>query len=51
VCRGAQRKVALDYRLFFAVDPSHRCILIVRSGGETATALLSPANATVELRL
>ena len=51
VCNGAQREVTLDYRLFFAIDPSHRCILVARNGRETATALLSPANATVDLRL
>jgi hypothetical protein len=50
-CKGAPSKVTLDYRLFFAVDPSHRCILVVRNRAETATALLSPANAVVELRL
>ena len=50
-CKGAPSKVTLDYRLFFAVDPSHRCILVVRSSRGTSSALLSPANATVELPL
>jgi hypothetical protein len=30
--------------LFFAVDPSHRGILIVHNGDAIATAVLSPAN-------
>ena len=51
VCTGAPDKVKLDYRAFFAVDPSHRCILVMRSRGEAATALLSPQNASVDLRI
>jgi len=51
VCKGTPRTVALDYRLFFAIDPSHRGILVFRSGKGTATALVSPDNARVELRL
>ena len=42
VCKGAPRQLALDYRLFFAVDPSHRGILVFRAGGRTATSLASP---------
>jgi hypothetical protein len=48
VCDGAG-KVALDYRLFFDIDPTHRGIVVARSGDATATALMSPANARVEL--
>ena len=51
VCPGRPDKVKLDYRAFFAVDPSHRCILMMRSRGEAATALLSPQNATVDLKI
>ena len=51
VCPGSFDKVKLDYRAFFAVDPSHRCVLVMRSRGEAATALLSPQNASVELRI
>jgi len=51
VCRGAPRKVTIDYRLFFAVDPSHRGILVFRSIQGTATSLISPDNARIELRL
>jgi hypothetical protein len=50
-CPGSAAKVKLDYRAFFAVDPSHRCILVMRSRGEAATALLSPQNASVDLKI
>jgi hypothetical protein len=50
VCVGAAKRITLDYRLFFAIDPSHRGILIFHSGPNTATALLSPENARIELR-
>ena len=51
VCKGSPRRLALDYRLFFAVDPTHRGILVFRSRGGTATSLLSPENAKVGLAL
>jgi hypothetical protein len=51
ICVGAARRITLDYRLFFAIDPSHRGILVFHSGPNTATALLSPENARIELRL
>lgn len=50
-CGAAAKRVALDYRLFFAVDPSHRAIVVMRNGNETATAVLSPDNAKIELNL
>lgn len=51
VCSGATKRITLDYRLFFAIDPSHRGILVFRSGSNTATSLLSPENARIELQL
>lgn len=51
VCTGMPSRLMLEYRMFFALDPSHRCILIFRSGTDTATALLSPDNARVDLKL
>ena len=48
-CAGTPRKVALDYRLFFAIDPSHRAIVVSRAGTDTATAVLSPDRARIEL--
>jgi hypothetical protein len=51
VCKGAPHSVAVDYKLFFAIDPSHRGILVFRSGGGTSTSLVSPENSHVELAL
>jgi hypothetical protein len=51
VCPGAPAQLTLDYRLFFHIDPSHRGIFMLRSGTGTATALMSPDNARVELTL
>jgi hypothetical protein len=41
VCSGAPKRLTLDYRLFFAVDPSHRAILLMRNGSNISTAVLS----------
>ena len=51
VCVGAAKRITLDYRLFFAIDPSHRGILVLHSGPKAATSLLSPENARIELQL
>jgi hypothetical protein len=48
-CPRSSEPLTLDYRLFFAIDPSHRAILVSREAGQAATALLSPENATVRL--
>ena len=48
-CTGPATPVTLDYRLFFAIDPSHRAIVVSRNGGDVATALLSPQNAKIKL--
>ena len=48
VCAGAPQRLTLDYRLFFNIDPSHRGILLLRSGNTTSTALVSPENAKIE---
>ncbi|MGH8802074.1 MAG: hypothetical protein ACREX6_07235 [Casimicrobiaceae bacterium] len=50
-CAGTPARLTLNYRLFFAIDPSHRCILIFRTWNGTATALLSPNHASVNLAL
>jgi len=49
VCKGSPREVTLDYRLLFDVDPTHRGIVVVRSGTATATSLMSPANPRIGL--
>jgi len=51
VCAGAPSRLTLDYGMFFAVDPSHRCILVFRGRGGTSTALLSPQKARIDLAL
>jgi hypothetical protein len=50
-CPRAVRAPTLDYRLFFAIDPSHRGILVMHSGANVATAVLSPQQASVPLML
>lgn len=50
-CKDASKLLTLDYRLFFDVDPSHRAIVVAHIGAETATALMSPQNATIALNL
>ncbi len=49
VCPKASTALTLDYRLFFAIDPSHRAIVVARRGDRTATALLSPEHPTIDL--
>ena len=49
VCKGRPRRIILDYRLLFDVDPTHRGIVVVRNGAATATSLVSPANGRIEL--
>ena len=49
VCKRSAGKVAVDYRLFFDVDPTHRGIVVVRNGNATATSLMSPTNARIEV--
>jgi hypothetical protein len=51
VCKGALEHLTLDYGLFFDVDPSHRGILVMRSGDSVATAVLSPDNSHLQLPL
>jgi hypothetical protein len=51
ICARPTRKLTLDYGLFFAIDPSHRGIFVMRSGANVATAVLSPGNARIELSL
>jgi hypothetical protein len=51
VCSGATKRLTVDYSLFFSVDPSHRGILVLRSGDTVATAVLSPADAELKLGL
>jgi hypothetical protein len=49
VCKNKPLRLKLDYRLFFAIDPSHRAIFVMHSGQNVATAVLSPDNTHIEL--
>lgn len=50
VCARAPQKLTLDYKIFFAIDPSHRGIFVMHSGENVSTAVLSPQNATIDLK-
>ena len=50
-CERATRRLTIDYKLFFQIDPSHRGILVLRSSDKVATAVLSPANAKIDVGL
>ena len=50
-CDGATKRLTVDYKLFFRIDPSHRGIFVLRSGDKVATAVLSPANAKIDVGL
>jgi len=50
-CDGAPKHLTFDYRMFFAIDPSHRAILVMHSGDNLATSVLSPENARIDLDL
>jgi hypothetical protein len=51
VCDATSTQLALDYELFFDLDPSHRGIMVMRSGDSVATAVLSPDNSHIQLPL
>jgi hypothetical protein len=51
ICPAAPRHLSLDYRLFFAIDPSHRAILVLRNGNDIATSVLSLEKTTIDLEL
>jgi len=48
-CPHPAKPLDMNYSLFFAVDPSHRGIVVMRSAGDTSTAVLSPQQSTITL--
>jgi hypothetical protein len=50
-CAHEPTKLNVGYKLFFAIDPSHRGILVMRSQSNIATSVLSPQNSMIALRL
>ncbi len=51
LCDRRPASLHMSYDLFFAIDPSHRGILVMHSGEDVATAVLAPDHATVNLPL
>jgi hypothetical protein len=51
ICAGAPKHLSLDYRLFFAIDPSHRAILVLRSGENIATSVLSSVQPAIDFEI
>ena len=45
-CGEDIRKLSVDYRLFFDLDPQHRGLTSITTGGTTRTAIFSPERAT-----
>jgi hypothetical protein len=43
------KKVAVEYSLFFDLDPTHRGLLRVERGGDTITGILSPERPRLEV--
>lgn len=51
LCPHSPKKLILNYALFFAIDPSHRGILVMHDGSSIATSVLSPQHAKIDLSL
>jgi hypothetical protein len=51
VCPGAPKRLTVDYLLFFAIDPSHRAILVAHNGENLSTAVLSSEKTHIDLGL
>ena len=49
ICAAVPQKLSLHYDLFFAIDPSHRAIVVLHNRSLTATAVLSPQNPRIDL--
>jgi hypothetical protein len=51
VCPSAPQALQVTYRLFSDIDPQHKGLLRLQAGGETRTAIFSPAAAQQTFRL
>jgi hypothetical protein len=49
VCPRSPARIELRYSLFFAIDPSHRGIVVMNRGHQLATALMSPKNERIDI--
>ena len=50
-CRSIPEDLRVTYRLFSDIDPQHKGLLRLQAGGETRTAIFSPAAAQQTFRL
>ncbi|GAC1323737.1 MAG: HupE/UreJ family protein [Collimonas sp.] len=50
-CSAQIEKLDVDYRLLFDIDPQHRGLLNLQSGGQASTAIFSPGTAHQTLTL
>jgi HupE / UreJ protein len=50
-CPAAPAQLSLEYRLLFDVDPTHRGILVLTSGGVAQSAIFAPERARIRLRV
>jgi hypothetical protein len=50
-CRSVPEELRVTYRLFSDIDPQHKGLLRLQAGGETRTAIFSPAAAQQTFRL
>ncbi|MGH8128198.1 MAG: hypothetical protein ACRETC_07495 [Gammaproteobacteria bacterium] len=48
---GTLSNLKLEDSLLFKIDPTHRGILVFRDGTDTSTALLSPTNHSINIKL
>ncbi|GAC1307568.1 MAG: hypothetical protein NVSMB10_13180 [Steroidobacteraceae bacterium] len=48
-CPAKTTTIAMNYSLFFSIDPSHRGIFVMHAGANTATAVLSPDHPSIKL--
>ncbi len=48
LCPRPPNPLQVAYRLFFDIDPQHKGLLRLEAGGQTSTAVFSPANASQE---
>jgi hypothetical protein len=50
-CPAPPAELALDYRLLFDVDPTHRGLLVLTGAGATHSAIFAPQSRSARLRL
>jgi hypothetical protein len=51
VCPSPVKLLAMTYQLFFALDPSHRAIVVMHAGADVSTAVIAPETSAISLQL